>query len=402
MIKRKMSLLLSAVVVASGVGMTTPAFAVNAAKQVPAISYLAPDHTLATDKEPFSFAVEAKGYEGDVQYRIFIQKEGQKWTELTDGYSKPVSAKVPFIPQVNKKLTPGKYVASVWVKRAGQEGVNKNKFGSYDSYSVKNFSIQKSDYFKGRAKLDNLGIKDTYKVGEKVTIKGEAGSKYKLHVYDPSATNRKAGWIMDNTYETADNTSYTFTKPGTYLIDVWGMSDKPLEAVKNLGYGGWTLKVVTVEENKEEAVKATIKVEDGLTAFDRYVRATLNVSDAENYKVTVCGKELKFVNKDGKKFFQGVVTETDKKVIEDSVKVEKINEKVAIPNFKVEEVSNGLTAFDRYVKLTLDTKTPEKFNVTVCGKQFKYVDKNGKKFFQGVVTETDEKEINSKVVVTIK
>lgn len=408
MIKRKMSLLLSAVVVASGVGMSTPAFAANAAKQVPAISYMAPDHTLATDKEPFSFAVEAKGYEGDVQYRIFIQKQGEKWTELTDGYSKPVSAKVPFIPKVNKNLKPGKYVASVWVKRAGQEGTHKNKFGSYDSYSVKNFSIQKSDYFKGRAKLDNLGIKDTYKVGEKVTIKGEAGSKYKLHVYNPAATNRKAGWIMDQTYETAENTSYTFTKPGTYLIDVWGMSNKPSDAVKKLGYGGWTLKVVTVEENKqpekpeEQDVKATIKVEAGLTAFDRYVEATLNVSDAENYKVTVCGKELKLVNKNGRKFFQGVVTETDEKEINKNVKVEKINEKVEIPNFKVDAIDAGLTAFDRYVKVTLDTKTPEKFDVTVCGKKLQYVDKNGNKFFQGVVTETEEKEIKSHVVVTVK
>ncbi|KEI12469.1 hypothetical protein Z959_04530 [Clostridium novyi B str. ATCC 27606] len=399
MIKRKMSVLLAAVVVASGVGMAKPAFAANTgAKQLPAVSYIAPQNTLATDKEPFSFALEAANYEGDVQYRIFIQKDGGKWTELTNGYSEAVNAKIPYIPQVKKNLEAGKYKASVWVKRAEvKEGNNKSKFGSYDTYYVKEFSIKTADAFKGRAELGDLGIKDTYKVGEKLTLKGHKGSQYKLHIYDPSAKTRKEGWIIDKTYETGEATNFTFTKPGKYLVDVWGMSTNPTDAVKAQGYGGWKLKVVTVEEGQQE-VKATIEVSDGITAFDRYVKATLNVSDPENYKVTVCGKELKFVANKG--FFQGVVAQTDEKEIKANVKIEKIGEKVEVPNFKVEEVSAGVTAFDRYVKVTLDTKTPEKFNVTVCGKELKFVDKKG--FFQGVVAQTDEKEIKSNVKVTVK
>lgn len=193
MIKRKMSVLLAAVVVASGVGMAKPAFAANTgAKQLPAVSYIAPQNTLATDKEPFSFALEAANYEGDVQYRIFIQKDGGKWTELTNGYSEAVNAKIPYIPQVKKNLEAGKYKASVWVKRAEvKEGNNKNKFGSYDTYYVKEFSIKTADAFKGRAELGDLGIKDTYKVGEKLTLKGHKGSQYKLHIYDPSAHQQK-------------------------------------------------------------------------------------------------------------------------------------------------------------------------------------------------------------------
>ncbi|KEH98799.1 hypothetical protein [Clostridium massiliodielmoense] len=403
MIKRKMSLLLSAVVVASGVGMATPAFAANAAKQLPAISYIAPEHTIATDNVPFTFALEAANYEGDVQYRIFVQKDGGKWTELTDGYTKAVNAKVPYIPQVKKNLSAGKYKASVWVKRAEvKEGTHKNSLGSYDTYYVKNFSIGTAKSLANRVDLNDLEIKDTYKVGEKVNLKSKDGYQYKLHIYDPSAKVRRDGWKIDKTYETGDATSYTFTKPGKYLVDVWGMTNKSSDAAKAQGYDGWKLKVVTVEENKEEDVKATIKIESGITAFDRYVKATLNVSDPENYEVTVCGKKLQYVDKNGSKFFQGVVTETDEKEINSKVVIKKIGEKVEVPSFKVAPIEAGITAFDRYVKVTLDTKTPEKFDVTVCGKKLQYVDKNGNKFFQGVVTETDEKEINSHVVVTVK
>jgi len=410
-IKRKMSLLLSAVVVASGVGMATPAFAANAPKQLPAISYIAPEHTIATDNVPFTFALEAANYEGDVQYRIFVQKEGGKWTELTDGYTKPVNAKVPYIPQVKKNLSAGKYKASVWVKRAEvKEGTHKNAFGSYDTYYVKNFSIGTAKSLANRVDLNDLGIKDTYKVGEKVTLKSKDGYKYKLHIYDPSAKVRRDGWKIDTTYETGDATSYTFTKPGKYLVDVWGMTDKSSAAAKSQGYDGWKLKVVTVEEKKQEDVKATIKIEDGTTKFNKYVEATLNVSDPENYKVTVCGKELKFVaRKNGEKVFRAVVNETDENKIKSNVKIEKVNSKpedkkqdVKVAKVKDVLVSDGLAPFNKYVRVTLDTETPENYNVTVCGKELKLVEKKGEKFFRGLVNETVETEIKSNVVVTVK
>ena len=412
MIKRKMSLLLSAVVVASGVGMATPAFAANAPKQLPAISYIAPEHTIATDNVPFTFALEAANYEGDVQYRIFVQKDGGKWTELTDGYTEAVNAKVPYIPQIKKNLSAGKYKASVWVKRAEvKEGTHKNSLGSYDTYYVKNFSIGTAKSLENRVDLNDLGIKDTYKVGEKVTLKAKDGYKYKLHIYDPSAKVRRDGWKIDETYETGDATSYTFTKPGKYLVDVWGMTNKSSDAAKAQGYDGWKLKVVTVEENKEEDVKAKLEeVSDGVTAFDRYVKVSLNVSDPENYKVTVNGTDLEYF-KEGK-YFDGTVavTETDsakiKEQIEKGIKVTKIGEKVEVPSYKVEEVSDGVTSFDRYVKVTLDTKTPEKFEVEVCGTKLEYY-KEGK-FFDGTVavTETDkdkiEKQIKDNVKVVVK
>ena len=261
MIKKKMSLLLAAVLVATGVGIAKPASAVEATKVLPAISYIAPQYTLATDNAPFTFALEAANYEGDVQYRIFVQKDGGTWTELTDGYSEAVNAKVPYIPEVAKNLAAGKYKASIWVKRADVDGVNKNSLGTYDTYFAKNFSIGTAASVSQRADLRDLGIKDTYNVGDKISLTGKEGYTYKLHIYDPSAATRKAGWTIDATYETAENTEddFTFTKPGTYLVDVWGMTATPSDAVKKQGYDGWALKVVTVEEKQGIAVESSIK-----------------------------------------------------------------------------------------------------------------------------------------------
>lgn len=399
MIKKKMSLLLAAVLVASGVGMVKPAFAVDAkAKALPVVTYAAPEHTIATDDAPFTFAVQSAKYEGDVQYRIFVQKDGGKWFELTDGYSEAVSGKNPYIPKVTKNLEAGHYKASIWVKRAEvEEGVDKNVFGSCDTYCVKTFSIGTAESLKNRANLNDLGIKDTYKVGEKLTISGKEGYQYKLHMYDPSVPVRREGWYIDNTYEAAATTDYTFTKPGTYLVDVWGLTPNPSEAVKRQGYDAWKLKVVTVEEGNKE-VKSTVEVSEGVTPFDRYVKVTLDVADPANYEVTVAGQKLDFA--EGKNFFDGIVNQTDEAKIKESVKVVKIGEPVEVPTAKVEKVEAGVTPFDRYVTVTLDTETPEKFEVTVDGQKLEFAE--GKNYFDGIVNGTDEAKIKAGVKVTVK
>lgn len=277
-----MSLLLAAVVVATGVGTAAPAFAAEATT-LPAISYIAPKYSIAKDNAPFTFALEAANYEGDVQYRIFVQKDGGAWTELTDGYTAPVNAKVPYIPEVTKNLEAGKYKASVWVKRANVEGTKKNSLGSYDTYYVKNFSIGTAESLAKRADLTDLGVKDTYKVGENIEINGKAGYGYKLHIYNPQAEgSRRDKWIIDDEYETAEDTAddYTFTAPGTYLVDVWGMTENSSAAAIKQGYDGWFLKVVTVEEADEVegvAVETSVKaatVGSSVTVKSEYPGAT--------------------------------------------------------------------------------------------------------------------------------
>ncbi|MCY6959364.1 hypothetical protein [Clostridium brassicae] len=390
MIKRKMSLLLAAAIVATGVGMAKPAFADQAKTTLPAITYIAPQHTLATDNVPFTFALEAANYEGDVQYRIFVQKDGGAWTELTNGYTEAVNAKVPYIPSVAKNLEAGKYKASIWVKRAEvKEGANKNVTGSYDTYYVKNFSIGTAESLKERADLSGLGIKDTYKVGEKVTISGKEGYQYKLHIYDPSAPVRREGWTIDKTYETATDTSYTFTKPGKYLVDVWGMTSNPSEAIKTQGYDGWMLKVVTVEDKTTEEVTAKVEIKDAFDQFNKTVVVTLEGTDhPENYKVVskVSGKELKYY--ETSKTFKEVVAST---LAEEAAKAENytiVNTKVDVPAVKDVKVTDAFDQFNKTVAVTLDTDKPENFKVVskVSGKELKYYETS--KTFKEVVAST--------------
>jgi len=208
-------------------------------------------------------------------------------------------------------------------------------------------------------------------------------------MFDPSVEVRAEGWSIDGTYESAEATKYTFTKPGTYLVDVWGK-----KADSTNKYDGWMLKVVTVEETSE--VKSVVTVDAGLTAFDRYVKVELEgVKDPENYNVTVMGTKLTYVASKG--FFQGLINSSDEAAIKADVKV--VYTKVEVPTATA-TVEAGLTAFDRYVKVTLATETPEAFDVTVKGTKLTYVASKG--FFQGLVNSADEAAIKADVVVTVK
>lgn len=377
MIKKKMSLLLAAVLVASGVVVSTPA---SAAAVTPKVTYVAPAITMAEVGDEFSFALQSN-VATKVQYQIWAQNTTTgKWYSLTNGYTEAVKGTEPFIPAAINKLPAGAYNASVWVKAEGSAA-------KYDSFKTAKFKIQKDGYFAERAKLDDLGVKDSYKVGESVTIQGEY--QYKLHMFDPSVEVRAEGWSIDGTYESAEATKYTFTKPGTYLVDVWGK-----KADSTNKYDGWMLKVVTVEETSE--VKSVVTVDAGLTAFDRYVKVELEgVKDPENYNVTVMGTKLTYVASKG--FFQGLINSSDEAAIKADVKV--VYTKVEVPTATA-TVEAGLTAFDRYVKVTLATETPEAFDVTVKGTKLTYVASKG--FFQGLVNSADEAAIKADVVVTVK
>lgn len=227
MIKKKISMILSAVLIALGIAAVVPAKADTKVT----ITYVAPSRTMIEVDNKMEFSLQASIKEA-VEYRVWAQNlTTGTWVELTNGYQLSEVGINPFIPTTNKYLQAGSYKASIWVRKAGSEA-------KYDTYIVRNFKIQKDGYFDKRANLDDLGLKDTYKVGDKVTLTGS--DKYKLHMFDPSIPDRK-GWLIDNTYESANASSYTFTKPGTYMIDVWG---KKAESTNN--YDGWVLKVVTV------------------------------------------------------------------------------------------------------------------------------------------------------------
>lgn len=389
MIKKKMSLLLAAVLVASGVVVSTP---VSAATVTPKVTYVAPAITMAEVGDEFSFALQSD-VATKVQYQIWAQNTTTgKWYSLTNGYTEAVKGTEPFIPAAINNLPAGAYNASVWVKA-------EDSTAKYDSFKTAKFKIQANGYFDGRAKLDSIVLKDTYKVGENVEIAGN--DLYMIHTYseaiEAATGNRAKAWNNDthegrDGYEDAAGTSddITFTAPGKYLVNVWGK-----KADSKNKYDGWKLKVVTVEEASEE-VKAIVTVDAGLTAFDRYVKVELeNVKDPENYNVTVMGTKLTYVASKG--FFQGLVNSSDEAAIKADVKV--VYTKVEVPTATA-TVEAGLTAFDRYVKVTLATETPEAFDVTVKGTKLTYVASKG--FFQGLVNSADEAAIKADVVVTVK
>lgn len=388
MIKKKMSLLLAAVLVASGVVVATPA---SAAAVTPKVTYVAPAITMAEVGDEFSFALQSN-VATNVQYQIWAQNTTTgKWYSLTNGYTEAVKGTEPFIPAAINKLPAGAYNASVWIKAEGSTA-------KYDSFKTTKFKIQANGYFDGRAKLDSIVLEDTYKVGDNVEIAGN--DLYMIHTYSPAVEaatgNRAKAWNNDtNTgrdgYENAAGTSndIKFTAPGKYLVNVWGK-----KADSKNKYDGWKLKVVTVKETSE--VKSVVTVDAGLTAFDRYVKVELEgVKDPENYNVTVMGTKLTYVASKG--FFQGLINSSDEAAIKADVKV--VYTKVEVPTATA-TVEAGLTAFDRYVKVTLATETPEAFDVTVKGTKLTYVASKG--FFQGLVNSADEAAIKADVVVTVK
>ncbi|WP_461204559.1 hypothetical protein [Clostridium sp. DL1XJH146] len=221
--------------------VSTITFKVSASTVLPEIFYFVPDHTMAVENEPFSFAVQANG-SGQVQYRIWVQnKATSKWIDLTNGYSESLNVNTPFVPEAKVLLSPGKYKAVVWVKRANVTGSKSSSFGDYDNYKVYDFSIQKTGYFDNRADLTEFNIESTYYVGDKIQISGKSNVEYKFHYYAPSELSRAENWYIDSDYQSSGNSSYVFTKPGTYLLDIWG---RPIGS--SVRFDGWVLKTVTV------------------------------------------------------------------------------------------------------------------------------------------------------------
>lgn len=361
-IKKKMSVLLAAVLVASGVGMAKPALAATA----PKVIYAQPSITMAEVEDDFSFALQSDVAE-NVQYQVWAQNIATgKWFELTKGYSEAVKGNEPFIPAAVNHLPAGAYKASIWVKAEGSKA-------KYDNYLTTNFKIQKDGYFASRAKMDNLGLKNTYSVDEFVAIQGN--DEYKLHIYNPAIENRKEAWTIDANYNTAAETSkeVKFTAPGKYLVDVWGK-----KADSTNRYDGWVLKVVTVEEQKGIAVETSVKaatVGSSVTVKSAYPgAASYQIFDGEK-QVTGVAKlgeatTMYPANKEGQKYTvkllnaQGTVLKSASVVLGETAMVEApvVKEVKVDATFKPATVGSSVT-------VTADLEGAVKFQVFRGDKQ---------------------------------
>jgi len=136
----------------------------------------------------------------------------------------------------------------------------------------------------------------------------------------------------------------------------------------------------------------TLVVNNGLTPGKKMVIVTLDTANPENYNVAVAGTPLAY--NAAQKKFGGEVDEAD--AVDAKVVVsEKVVEPT--PTFTM-AVNNGLVPGKKIVIVTLNTTTPENYNVAVAGTPLTY-NASAKKF-AGEVDEADA--VDAKVVVTAK
>lgn len=135
--------------------------------------------------------------------------------------------------------------------------------------------------------------------------------------------------------------------------------------------------------DKEVQAKITVTSEANKIQLDK-VAAEYSKQLQEKYK----GKDIKVeVIYGGKKVSESNVYNT--------VKDEKSKD---TPKMTV-RMENGISNMDRHVIINLDTKTPEKYTVTVLGQKCRYA--ANQKFFHTVVETTDEKAIKAGIKITV-
>ena len=281
-IRKTLSIFMAALFVMAGVLGNV---ATNAAEvTVPTIAYVGVSHSPLVVGDTEKFTVTSN-YTGNVQYRAFLYSEKtNKWTALTADYSAAVDAKTPYVLPETSAFELGKYKLSVWVKKAGTNGITTNDNGGYDSNYVANLNCVTKDnanrvYANGAAKFDVTGL--TVKFNGIEGIGGISGPyQYRLHIYDPATDT----WTKRVT-EYSSAPSYTFAKAGTYMVVVhantvnsttWSNYTKEVKTVANQGstygtYEAWKTIMVTVKAD------STVKV------FDTTVQAatfgsTVNVT----------------------------------------------------------------------------------------------------------------------------
>ncbi len=212
-------------------------------REIPSITFVGLDHSPIIDGEAQSFCIVSKNTEY-VQYRVWAcDAETRKWEEITDKYTKPVPANFPFKVDTGKTFKRGTYYFSIWVKKAGNVGVNRNSNGDYDSYYAFNMNSVPKDNSKVNLSGDMIMDKADFKLGETIKVNGikndkggRSPYKYKLHVYD--ITRNK--WI-NNIDGYDDTVSWKPEAEGQYVIDLWAITDSSQEK-----YDGFKTKIINV------------------------------------------------------------------------------------------------------------------------------------------------------------
>jgi N-acetylmuramoyl-L-alanine amidase CwlD len=110
---------------------------------LPKITSVKINNSPLSDKVIPNMTIASSG-SGKVQYRVLANLSGTStWEDVTGGYTGETNAAIPFTLNLNRKLSTGTYRLSVWVKRAGTNGVYSNSagLGSYDGYYCKQVAV---------------------------------------------------------------------------------------------------------------------------------------------------------------------------------------------------------------------------------------------------------------------
>lgn len=233
-------------------GNVTPAKAVVKNKIVkavvlPIIDYVGVGSKLLAD-ETRSFTVSSK-YTGNVQYRAFISYNNGNYIELTKGYTKVQNAKDLLSLPTTDKFKIGNYRLSIWVKKAGTNGVLKNKVGSYDSYKAIELSCKGAVVGTNGKGVISLRFDDYQNIFQKeiYPLLVERGLPASMSLI--SRFNTQQPWGMKTTWDQVRD----WNKNG---IEIWSHgTDHKNYAPK--GYAGLYEEIVT---SKTEIENQGIKV----------------------------------------------------------------------------------------------------------------------------------------------
>jgi hypothetical protein len=195
---------------------------INGLTDAPKVSLVGLSNNPAIEGAAQQFILTSKGYNGKVQYQIFLidfdnpnRKNPLAWKKIQD-WTAAVDAKTPFVYSV-PAYSAGHYSFAIRVKRAGYtkyQTVGYNATGEYDNAYAFEYT------FKAPGTLDVSNIKldkNVYSVNEKITVTGLNGvNTYRLHTFiegeaapvwskSPVAAGTKLEW--------------TPAAPGSYVPD---------------------------------------------------------------------------------------------------------------------------------------------------------------------------------------
>ena len=226
------------------------------------VSFVGVDHSPLVAGEKEKFYITSK-YAERVQYRAWVYSENTKtWEDITNGYTPMVDADKPYEISPDKKFWVGKYKLWIWVRE-------EKSLKEYDNYNVSYLNCVTKDDSNRVYTINDMNVeKSTFKVGEKVIVRGINGISgmagpytYKLHIFN----TKTSVWTNDNK-EYRGLVEWTPTVPGTYVLDLWTMSANSTlwKILKNNPeaklYEGWKLKVIKViaaEDDGSEVEQAS-------------------------------------------------------------------------------------------------------------------------------------------------